>query len=236
MDTATPVIQERVRLGDGGRLDGVLSYPADDAPPARAVLLCSPHPNFAGDMENNVIVALAERLAADAVTLRFDYHGIGQSHIDLPAGISLFDYWDEIEQTLDYTAPLADTRQAADALFAMSGGLPMIAVGYSFGAVTGTQTAVRDPRFAAMVGVAAPFTRIGFEHLGSCGKPCLMLSGSDDFVYDPAVAARLARAGGASVVVERVEGADHFFRRQEAMLAARVAQFVEAVTGAAQSQ
>ena len=222
---ATSIIQERVRFGDGGRLCGVLSYPEDETPSA-AVLLCSPHPNFAGDMENNVILALAERLSASAVTLRFDYRGIGESRIELPAGVGLFDYWDEIEQTLDYRDPLIDTADASAALWEMSDHLPMVAVGYSFGAVTGTQKAIHDCRFVGMAGVAAPFTRVPFEHLRNCPKPCLMVSGSDDFVYSPEVVAQVAHDGGNKLTVERLQHVDHFFRQQETMLADRVARFV----------
>jgi alpha/beta superfamily hydrolase len=215
-----------VRFGDAGRLAGVLAYSENDTP-GLAVLLCSPHPNFAGDMENNVIVALAEKLSAGAVSLRFDYRGIGQSRIDLPPAVGLFDYWDTIEQTLDYHEPMLDTSDAADALWEMGGGLPMVAVGYSFGAVTGTRIAVADSRFIGMVGIAAPFSRIGFEHLSNCPKSCLMISGADDFVYSPDVADELIKNAGHRVVMDRLDGADHFFRRQEQMLASRVARFID---------
>ncbi len=227
------VIQERIRFGDDDRLSGVLAYPVDREP-ARAVLLCSPHPNFAGDMENNIIAALAERLANDAITLRFDYRGIGQSRIELPLGSSTYDYWDNIEQTLDYTDPLQDAAEAADELARICGHLPMIAVGYSFGAVTGTQMAAHDPRFIAMVGIGAPFKRIAFAHLADCPKPCLMISGTADFVYMPDVAARLSASAGIKLLMDRVEGADHFFRQQEDLLEDRIRRFCQPIKSPAQ--
>lgn len=220
-----PIITERIRFGHNGRLAGLLAYPAGESP-GRAVLICSPHPNFAGDMNNNVITALAERLSGEAVTLRFDYRGIGESRIDLPPGQSLFDYWDAVEQTRDYTDALADTAEAADELSRIAAGLPMIAIGYSFGAVTCTRTAVADPRFCAMAGVSPPLTRIAFEFLANCPKPCLMLSGEEDFVYEPEVAAKLIVAGGPRLRLERLEDADHFFRGREKLLTKRIASFV----------
>jgi alpha/beta superfamily hydrolase len=226
LKNTSAIIEERVRFGGDNRLAGVLSYPDGDAPKL-AVLLCSPHPNFAGDMENNVIVALAEEFSAAALTLRFDYRGIGQSQIELPTGVGLFDYWDTIEQTLDYRDPLIDVAEAADSLWDIGGELPMVAVGYSFGAVTGTRTAVGDSRFVGMVGVAAPFTRIEFEHLANCSKPCLMISGSDDFVYSPQVVDCLEMNAGDKLIMDRLPHVDHFFRRQERMLADRVAKFVD---------
>ncbi|MFI5380398.1 MAG: alpha/beta hydrolase [Tepidisphaerales bacterium] len=225
MTQTQPVIQERVRFADSGRLAGVLHYPGESAP-RYAVLLCSPHPNFAGDMDNNVIRALADGLAAEAVVLRFDYRGIGNSRIDLPPGLSVFDYWEEIEQAREYGDALADTAAAADELHRLSGGLPMVAVGYSFGSVTATLTALRDDRFVAMAGIAPPLQRVAFEFLADCPRPCLMVSGEDDFVHDPDAAARLIGSAGPQLVFERLKAMDHFFRDREDVLTQRISRFV----------
>jgi len=220
------VIHERIRFGSDECLAGVLSYPAHSEP-KQAVLICSPHPNFGGDMENNVVAALAERCAAEAITLRFDYRGVGQSLIDLPVGLSIFDYWDNLEQTLDYAEPLADTAAALAELSLLSAGLPMIAIGYSFGAIMGTQIGVGERHIVAMVGISPPLKRVGFEHLAACCKPCLLISGQDDFVYDAQAAARLIEASGHQLTFER-PAADHFFVGLEASLVDRVAHFVRA--------
>ena len=221
------VIYEQVRFGPEEYLAGVLGYPAEGEP-TWAALVCSPHPNFGGDLENNVVAALAQRLCADAVTLRFDYRGVGQSRIDLPPGLSAFDYWENLEQTLNYTDPEADTAAAADELSRLSGGLPMVAVGYSFGSIMATRLAVGDGRILAAAGIAPPLKRIGFEHLADSRKPCLLVSGRDDFVYDDAVAQRLVGVAGRQVVFDRPD-ADHFFVGAEAAVADRVARFARAV-------
>jgi alpha/beta superfamily hydrolase len=222
------VMHEQIRFGRNDYLAGVLSYPVDGAP-TRAVLMCSPHPNFGGDLENNVVAALAERLAADTITLRFNYRGVGQSHIDLPPGLSTFDYWENVEQALDYAEPLADTATAAEALSLISAGLPMISVGYSFGAIMGTRVAVLDRRIIAMVGISPPLKRVAFEHLADCHKPCLLISGRDDFVYDADVAKKVIEASGPKLTFERPL-ADHFFLGIEAELAERVARFVNSAS------
>jgi hypothetical protein len=226
MHPQTDIVQERIRCGDDDRLAGILAYPAS-TPPRRAILVCPPHPNFAGDMSNNIVVALAEGLAHDAVTLRFDYRGIGDSRIALPPDQGVFDYWDKVEQTRDYRDPLADTAAAADCLSRAAGGIALLAVGYSFGAVTATITTVTDPRFGAMVGIAPPLKRIPMEHLAACRKPCLLTSGTDDFVHDADVAARLTSAAGPRVRFERIAGADHFFRGRETDLVCRVREFID---------
>jgi alpha/beta superfamily hydrolase len=139
----------------------------------------------------------------------------------------VFDYWDQVEQTRDYRDALADAAAAADCLSRAVEGLPLFAVGYSFGAVTATVTAVNDARFAAMAGIAPPLKRIAMEHLAACGKPCLLASGTDDFVHDADVAARLAGVSGPRVRYERIAGADHFFRGRETDLVVRVREFID---------
>ena len=225
----TDIVHERIRFGDAGdadRLAGILAYPTSAAP-RRAILVCPPHPNFAGDMNNNVIAALAEGLANDAVTLRFDYRGIGDSRITLPPHQGVFDYWDHLEQTRDYQDPLADSAAAADCLSRAAGALPLFAVGYSFGAVTATVTSVNDARFSRMIGIAPPLKRIAMDHLAACRKPCLLTSGTDDFVHDADVAARLTSVAGPRVRIERIAGADHFFRGRETDLVLRVREFID---------
>jgi alpha/beta superfamily hydrolase len=221
----TSIVEEKLRLGRDERLAGVLAYPADREPDF-AVLLCSPHPNFAGDMENNVIVALAESLSGRAVTLRFDYRGIGESRIDLTEGLSVFDYWENVEQKLDYTDALADAIDAADELSSIAGTMSCAAVGYSFGAVIATQLAFLHSRFGCMVGIAPPLTRVAFLHLSPCPKSCLMLSGENDFVHDATVAKCLVNSAGPRLNFQRMAGADHFFRGHESNMAERVARFV----------
>jgi alpha/beta superfamily hydrolase len=225
---ASQVIEESLRLGEFGRLSGVLHYPPE-ASPTCAVLLCSPHPNFAGDMDNNVIRSLARRLSEEFIVLRFDYRGVGASEIALPQGESVFDFWDQVEQTRDYAGALEDTRDAADALHRLSDALPMVAVGYSFGSVTGLTAAMSDTRFIAAVGIAPPYLRIAFDFLARCPKPCLMLSGDADFVYDANTAATLAAIGGGNLRLEQLAGMDHFFRGQESLLAERVVSFARGI-------
>src|SRR5512143_649679 len=113
---AATAIEEYITFSSGSlQLRGVLAYP-EEAAPGRAVLMCSPHPHFAGDMNNNVICAVARRLAARAVVLRFDYRGVGDSEISLAPDISVFDYWTDIEQIKDYREPVLDVASAARAL------------------------------------------------------------------------------------------------------------------------
>jgi alpha/beta superfamily hydrolase len=215
-------------VNDGGlRLAGVLAYP-DSIKPRHAVLLCSPHPHFAGNMDNNVISAIARELAVHAVTLRFDYRGVGDSQISLRKGLSVFDYWSDIEESKDYTDAVQDVSAAAHTLGSAIGELdaPFYVVGYSFGAATGLLYGRQKDNVCGMVAIAPPLGKVSFEFLSDCSKPSLFLIGTGDFLYCAEKTQQLQRNLAAGATVEVLENADHFFRGDENILARKVDDFI----------
>ena len=224
----TPVCEESVNFRSGSlTLSGVLSYPEQTAP-QYAVLLCAPHPNFAGNMENNVILALARDFARNAMTLRFDYRGVGASEIQLPGDLSVFDYWSETEDSQNYAAPLEDVCAAAQALDKFSSGLPLAIVGYSFGAIVGLLAGKSAGEARVFVGIAPPLKRYSFAFLSECRAPCLLLSGRDDFVFADTADGAAPNAWAECVMQRVLDGHDHFFRGAEEIVCGHVRGFVEA--------
>ena len=64
------------RAGDL-QLEGELSVPANCL---AAAVICHPHPQYGGDMDNSVVRAVAAALeASDCATLRFNFRGVGGS-------------------------------------------------------------------------------------------------------------------------------------------------------------
>ena len=210
-------------------LSGILTYSNDHAP-AYAALICAPHPNFAGNMENNLVVALATAFASRAMTLRFNYRGIGTSEIKLPDDQSVFDYWDAIEQSRNYADPLADITAAAAALNDASHNLPLVILGYSFGSIVGAISGMQLPNVRAMAGIAPPLAMYPFDFLAHCNIPCLLLSGADDFVFSASESERLKAVWSANVQQLVLPEQDHFFRDSEGTICARIRTFIE--TGA----
>lgn len=222
----TTIITEQIGFSSSPlRLSGILSYPSDREP-ERSVLLCSPHPHFAGDMENNVIKYLADYFAKDSVTLRFNYRGVGKSRINLPAGTSVFDYWQQVEDNMDYSDALEDVESAAEELLSSSQGLPCIVVGYSFGAATGFKYGIGAEFVSAVIGIAPPIGKVDFDFLNSSNKPCLIISGKDDFLYtsDQLEKFRLSYTDRATIDIR--ESSDHFFRDEEEKLAIAIESFI----------
>lgn len=223
------IVEERITFVnyDGLQLVGVLAYP-DNMRPKYAVLLCSPHPHFAGNMDNNVICEIARELAVNAVTLRFDYRGVGDSQISLRSGLSVFDYWNDIEETKYYTDAVRDVSAAASALTSAVGELhiPLLVVGYSFGAATGLLYGHEIENVCGMVAIAPPLGKVSFEFLTNCSKPGLFLIGTGDFLYSEQKTEQLRQTLTSNATVEVLENADHFFRGDEKVLAQKVDEFI----------
>jgi alpha/beta superfamily hydrolase len=103
--------------GPAGRLEAILEEP-EEAPPARAALVCHPHPLYGGTMHNKVVHRLARGLrTTGAVVLRFNFRGAGQSHGEHAHG----------EGEVD------DARTALDWLRSRYPELPVELAGFSFG-------------------------------------------------------------------------------------------------------
>jgi alpha/beta superfamily hydrolase len=212
--------------GDGRTLSGILAYPQERSP-RRAVLFCSPHPHFAGNMDNNVIRYLAQSLAADSVTLRFDYRGVGQSTISLPPELSVFDYWEQVETTQDFSDAVADIDSMAKELTRIARGLDLILIGYSFGAVTGPLYGIESSAVVRMIGIAPPVQRVTMQFLQRLTKPCLLVAGCDDFVYSEERFHEAASSATAFIQPMVLDGCDHFFRGDESRLLESMRPFLE---------
>jgi alpha/beta superfamily hydrolase len=224
------IVEERITFtnDDGLQLAGVLAYP-EQAKPKHAVLLCSPHPHFAGNMDNNVICAIARGLAEHAVTLRFDYRGVGESQIDLPDGLSIFDYWNDVEQMKNYTDAVRDVSVAARTLMSATKELdiPFFLIGYSFGAVTGLLYGYEQQNVCNMVAIAPPLGKVSFEFLSNSVKSSLFMIGTSDFLYSSEKVEELRQTlVSNAAVVEILEDVDHFFRGDEDMIAQKVDEFI----------
>lgn len=222
----TTTITEQISFSSGLlRLSGILTYPSDREP-ERSILLCSPHPHFAGDMENNVIQYLADYFAKDSVTLRFDYRGVGKSRINLPSGTSVFDYWQHVEDNMDYRDALVDVQSAAKELLDSTQDLPCIVVGYSFGAATAFQYGINAEPVSVLIGIAPPIGKVDFNFLRSCTKPSLIISGKDDFIYTTDQLERFSLSYKTRTTIDIWENSDHFFRGEEEKLAIAIESFI----------
>jgi alpha/beta superfamily hydrolase len=184
-------------------------------------------------MDNNVICAVAQRLAARCAVLRFDYRGVGESEIALGPDESAFDYWNAIEETKDYRDAVEDVAAAARALLTATqlSDVSLFVVGYSFGAATGMLFACRENGVKKMVAIAPPLGKVSFDFLADCHKPSLHLIGKKDFLYSEEKMAAFRQSVGPAAKVVILDQADHFFRGDEDSVARQVEEYLLSTKG-----
>jgi hypothetical protein len=201
-------------VSSAGRARGteaVITYPASQA--RRGVVLLPPHPLLGGDMENNVIVALARGLPAEGLAaLRFNYA--------TPEGRPRYEHWRGVEERGDYGDAVLDAR-AALALAARVFE-PRALVGVSFGAAVAARLAAEDGLTVPLVLICPPFARLDPSLLADRDAPTqIVLAAGDSLGGAPPALDRLA---GAEVHV--IPGTDHFFVGHERRVTAVVARFL----------
>jgi alpha/beta superfamily hydrolase len=218
----TDFFEERVWVQTrDGRLEAELIYDPMAAG-QDAVMLLSPHPNFAGTMDNNVVLGLSRHLGGRGFAVfRFNYPGVGASSLDLPETGSSFDYWDTVEKEQRFEAAVLPSREAL-AFFrrALGSHLGRIhLVGYSFGAVIALILAADEPGIQSVTAISMPWiSRYRYGFLAAVPFPKYFISGDRDFAFEPAVFdavwPRVCEPKGFHLLDN-----DHFFRNAEALLA-----------------
>jgi uncharacterized protein len=198
-------VEETVRfVVDGLRLEGAWAT-CEGA--ARAVVLCHPHPQYGGTMDDRVVLRLARALAAaGAATLRFNFRGVGGSEGRHEGG----------------EGEVADARGAVALAHERLPRAEITLAGYSFGALIALQAAAGSTPVARVVAVAPPLAFVDPVRVKASPMPILFVVGERD-PYCPRADLGAAVAPRPVVIVP---GADHFFGGQETALTAPVVDFV----------
>jgi hypothetical protein len=183
--------------GPAGTLQCAVDRPP--AVPRGTALLCHPHPQHGGTMDNKVVMTLARAFVQLGYTsVRFNYRGVGES-----AGT-----WAHGHGEVD------DALAVIDAL--STPGLPLVLGGFSFGGYVASQAAARLPegQGAERLVLVAPAAR-NFP-LPPVPPDTLVVHGEVDDVVP--LAAVLDWARPQSLPITLVPGAGHFFHGQLTLL------------------
>jgi len=189
-------------------LEGFATIPAGAA---HAVVVCHPHPEYGGTMDDGIVTTVASRLAAAGIaTLRFNFRGVGRSEGRHGGG----------------AAEVDDVRAALDALAERAPGARLALAGYSFGAAVAVRTALADARPRRVAAIALPTAMLDAEFLDGCRTPTLLVQGDRD-QYSPLgrLETLVARCPGPTEVVH-IPGADHFLYPAVERVAEHVVRFV----------
>jgi alpha/beta superfamily hydrolase len=183
---------------DDVTLDGRLRLPIS---PRAGVVLCHPHPAFGGNMDNGLIVTLAQALSQKGyATLRFDFRGIRRSTGQATGGDR------EGEDVL-----------AAAAYLRSRGVEPLCVAGYSFGAAVALESVWRGADFAAVACIGFPTQVVApgskeearVRETISQARNLLFISGTQDPYSTPGI---LEAWGGR---VEQLMATAHFYSTAE---------------------
>jgi alpha/beta superfamily hydrolase len=202
--------EEAVEFRSGAvSLEGGLSIP--DAA-TRAAVVCHPHPQYGGEMNNSIVVATAATLRRRGIaTLRFNFRGVGRSKGRYDDGRGEVD---------DARAAVAHVR----------GALPHAAIalgGYSFGAMIALLAGHEHPEVDRLFAIALPVSMFDVSPIAGCAKPKLFLAGDRD-PYCPYAALEAAVKGIAGEnQLHCLDGADHFLFGSEQEIGEAVARFCD---------
>jgi len=182
--------------GPAGRLEALLNVGSPTA--THAGLVCHPHPLGGGTMHNKVVFHAMKALHSFGFpVLRFNFRGTG-----LSAG-----------RHDEGRGEVADV-QAALGWLKDEFSLPIIFVGFSFGAAVGLRAACPDPDVSALISLGTPVEGDGrlysFSFLQECAKPKLFVSGDHD-QYGPQAALEKVVAQAADPKELVFIPGDHFF-------------------------
>lgn len=132
--------------GPAGRLEALIDEP-EEAPRA-AVVFAHPLPTHGGTMHTKAVYQGTKGLVrAGCAVLRFNFRGVGQSDGTFDGG----------------AGEKGDFSAALDYMSAKYPSLPLWAAGFSFGSWIALETGATDDRVTALIGVAPPVTRMGYD-------------------------------------------------------------------------
>ena len=195
---------ELIFPGPEGRLEG--RYHPQAKPDAPIAIILHPHPQFGGTMNNQIVYNLFYTFVNRGFSaLRFNFRGVGRSQGSFDNGIG----------------ELSDAAAALDWMQTVNPDARSCWIaGVSFGAWIGMQLLMRRPEITGFVSVAPPANMYDFSFLAPCPSSGLIINGTADKVAPPkdtlTLVSKLHEQKGITITHAEIEGADHFFKDEEA--------------------
>jgi uncharacterized protein len=195
--------QRRLLAGPAGAIECAIDAPAGEE--RGTAIVCHPHPQHGGTMDNKVVQTLARAFVQLGWrSVRFNFRGIGGSQ----------GAWDEgAGETDDALAVIAAHR---------SPGAPWLLAGFSFGAYVAAQAAARLPEADKPLRMVLVGPSTQRQQMPNVPADTVVIHGETDDVVP--LAATLAWARPQSLPVIVFPGVGHFFHGQLGLLKNTVVQ------------
>ncbi len=225
MLSAAAAIEEGVRIPSCGRaLEGTLTYALGEV--RACALMAGPHPFLGGDMQNNIVRAMADALARrGVVALTFNYGGVGDSEggpEDWPEAMSAF--WRD--GTLPAEQDWCEDTKSAIAWLRNSCDAPLLLIGYSFGCWTVAHH-LQESYAQAIVLISPNPKRHTFDALSDAPVPLLVVHSDNDFTCSVSEATAWVDALREPKTRIQLSAGDHFFRGHEEEVTQAVLGFLD---------
>lgn len=184
--------------GPLGPLEAIVEYP-EDAPLPLVAVICHPLPTEGGTMHNKVVTMTARALRElGAITVRFNFRGVGTSAGTFDAGNGEVD----------------DVRAVVKWVRSGNPHAALWLAGFSFGAYVSIRAAdALEPQL--LLSIAPPAGRWDFAAIAAPTMPWLVFQGEQDEIVDPqAVDAWLDSLAPRELVLVKMPETSHFFHRK----------------------
>jgi alpha/beta superfamily hydrolase len=190
-----PATQRLLLPGPAGDIECALDQPRDGSAPRGVAVVCHPHPQHGGTLDNKVAQTLARAFVQlGYASVRFNFRGVGQSQ-----GL-----WDEGRGEVDDALAVVQAQRVA--------GLPLVLAGFSFGGYVASQAAARLPEGEAAERLVLVGPAVQNFDTPAVPADTLVIHGELDDVVPLSAVFGWARPQALPVTV--LPGAGHFFHGQ----------------------
>ncbi|GMR16560.1 MAG: Dot/Icm type IV secretion system effector CoxH3 [Gammaproteobacteria bacterium] len=189
-NTATTFI-----TGLAGNIEVLITRPKELTESTPIAVISHPHPLYGGSMTNKVVHIMAKSFSElDAITVRFNFRGVGQSQGEYSDGLG------EAEDLQALVSELKRWRPQASIWLA----------GFSFGAyvTVRAQAAIKPEKLLL---VAPPVSMYSFDELAEVNIPWIVIQGGQDEVIDAAAVKNWVSLRPNPPQLIWMEQAGHFF-------------------------
>jgi len=181
------------------------------------VLICHPHPQFGGNMYNNVVSAVFDLLKYNQIsTLRFNFRGVGESTGSHSSG----------------KGELSDVKACIDFLINEKGLKKIFICGYSYGAAIGCSAVNYSDNIFGYCAISFPWDYMGikYKHLTQTEKPKLFIQGDRDDIANYSKFEQHFEYYLNPKKYVIIKGADHFYWGYEDQAAHALLDFYNSIT------
>jgi alpha/beta superfamily hydrolase len=178
------------------------------------VLICHPHPQYGGNMFNNIVSGIFNKLVQNGIScLRFNFRGVGKSTGSHSNG----------------SGELSDVHACINFLINEKNFEKVMLCGYSYGAAIGCSAVKYSEKIIGFISVSYPWGFMGsrYKNMSQTAKYKLFIQGNRDSIarYDSFQINFESYSDPKQFKI--IEGADHFYWGFEEQVADEVLAFIK---------